>query len=118
MSQTVGQAINNLVSMLPQIMVMMIIYRLVFNELLHVVVEPVREPASLEDVVVEAVKHYNDRYGVAASVEDIGLHIYARPAREMVDRMLTKEKLDRVREIADKLVAAGKLRKSDSGYVA
>jgi hypothetical protein len=51
-------------------------------------------------------------------VEDIGLHIYARPAREMVDRILTKEKLDRVRETAEKLVAAGKLRKSDSGYVA
>jgi hypothetical protein len=115
---SLGQTLMSLVYTLPQLAIMMTIYRLVLNELLHITVEPVRPPEEkgMEEAVLEAVKHYKTVYQSPASIEDIGLHIYVRPAREMIDRTLTAERLAKVREMAEKLAAEGKLKKTEYGY--
>ena len=115
---SLGQTLMSLVYTLPQLAVMMTIYRLVLNELLHITVEPVRPPdeRGIEEAVLEAVKHYKTVYQSPASLEDIGVHVYVRPAREMIDRTLTAERLAKIREAAEKLAAEGKLRKTEYGY--
>ena len=117
MTQSIGQSIMSLVYMLPQLAIVMLVYRLMFNDLLHIVIEPVKPPEkNLEDAVLEAVKHYRSVYGAPASIEDIGVYVYAKPAREMIDRILTAEKMAKIREAAENLVAKGKLRKTDHAY--
>jgi hypothetical protein len=117
MTQSIGQSLMSLAYMLPQLATIMLVYRLIFNELLHIVVEPVKPPEqSLEDAVLEAVKHYRSVYGAPASIEDIGVYVYARPAREIIDRTLTADRMAKLREAAEKLVAEGKLRKTDHAY--
>ena len=116
MSQNIGQSIMNLVYVIPHLAMASFICRLVFNELLHITVEPVREPERLDEAVLEAVRHYRSVYGVPASLEDIGVYVYVRPARQMIDRMLTAEKMARIRETAERLVLEGKLRKADHAY--
>jgi len=106
----------NLVYAIPHLVMVLLICRLVFNELLHITVEPVREPERLDEAVLEAVKHYKSVYGAPASIEDIGLHIYLKPARRMIDRMLTAERIARIRETAERLVSEGRLRRTDHAY--
>jgi hypothetical protein len=115
---SLGQALMSLVYTLPQLAIMMTIYRLVMNELLHITVEPVKPPEEkgIEEAVLEAVRHYKTVYQSPASLEDIGVHVYVRPAREMIDRTLTAEKLAKIREAAEKLASEGKLRRTDHGY--
>jgi hypothetical protein len=119
MSQTLGESLMALVSMMPSLMIMSLVVRLISNELMHIVVEPVRAPEKQEDIskaVLEAVAHYKNTYGAPASIEDIGVYVYAKPAREMIDRTLTADRIARIREAAEKLAAAGVLKKIDHAY--
>jgi hypothetical protein len=119
MAQTLGESLMALISIMPSIMVMSLVVRLISNELMHIVVEPVKPPEKQDDVskaVLEAVAHYKNTYGAPASIEDIGVYVYAKPAREMIDRTLTADRIAKLREAAEKLAAAGVLKKVDHAY--
>jgi len=119
MSQTLGESLMALISMMPSLMIMSLVVRLISNELMHIVIEPVRAPEKQEDIskaVLEAVAHYKNTYGAPASIEDIGVYVYAKPARDMIDRTLTADRIAKIREAAEKLAAAGVLKKVDHAY--
>jgi len=88
MSQNIGQAIMNIINILPQIIQLVLVFRLVFNEILHIVMEPIKieKIEVTESDVLEAAKEYRKRYGLPPGVEDIGAYIFAKPAVDMINR--------------------------------
>jgi hypothetical protein len=106
----------SLVYAIPQLAVVMIVYKLVINDLIHIIVEPLGKPENIDNAVIEAVRHYSAVYKMPASIEDIGLYVYVRPVRDIIDRALTTERIAKIKETAEKLVAEGKLRKTEYGY--
>jgi len=119
---SIGQALNQLVQVLPQIMVIQVVLKLVMNDLLHIVVEPVRTKEQVTDEkIVELVRKYNTEYGGPASWADIVFDMAPEPVKRMVDRWWNSEEGRRieqdVKQRLETLVAQGRLRRVDGGYV-
>jgi len=119
---SIGQALNQLVQVLPQIMVMQVVLKLVMNDLLHIVVEPVKtEEQVTDEKIVELVRKYNVEYGGPASWADIVFDMAPEPVKRMVDRWWNSEEGRRieqdVKQRLETLVAQGRLRRVDGGYV-
>jgi hypothetical protein len=117
------EAIRSLIQSIPQIMVMAFITRLLYNELLHIVVEPLRvEEKVTDEQVIEKVRRYNQEYGGPASWADVVFDFSPEPLRRMVDRWWESEEgrrvAQQVREVLERLASQGRLRRVEGGYVA
>ena len=118
---TIGESLRNLIASLPQILVVVLVYRLFFNELLHITVQafkPPEEERSLKEKIVEAVKYHEEIYGRPASAEYVASYVYMEPARKMVDRWVEseKEKVIKIKEKLEEMVKEGKIAQADGGY--
>ncbi|MEM2262084.1 MAG: hypothetical protein QXK24_06505 [Ignisphaera sp.] len=114
---SLGESLRMLTNILPQIMIMSLVIKLVMNEFMHIVIEPLGVDLS-EEKIVGIVKGYNEKYGIPASYEDVILRV--SPIGEMFDKWYSKsgEKVaEEVRSILDRLTEKGRLRRVDSGYV-
>jgi len=118
---SLGQALNQLIVTLPQLLVLQLIMKLVFNDLMHIIIEPAKAEPVTEEKVLESVRRYNIEYGAPASWADVVFDFSPAPLRKMVDawwnssegrqtEMLVKYTLGR-------LVEQGKLKKVEGGYV-
>lgn len=120
---TLGESINNLLLSLPQVFTLILVYKLVFNELIHIAIEPFKPPEQkkeIEDKIIEAVKYHKNIYGKPASPEYVASYIYLEPARKMVDEWVfnKKSEVEKIKGELERLAREGKLVVSDSGYVA
>ncbi len=118
---TIGESLRNLTASLPQILTVVLVYRLFFNELLHITVQafkPPEEERSLKEKIVEAVKYHEEIYGRPASAEYVASYVYMEPARKMVDRWVEseKEKVIKIKEKLEEMVKEGKIAQADGGY--
>jgi len=118
---TLGDAINNLIASLPQIMVLAMVYRLVFNELIHITVEPFKPPEKEENLrskIVEAIKYHKSVYGQPASPEYVASYVYMEPARKMLDEWIgrKKDEVENVRRLLESMAAEGKVVAKDGKY--
>jgi hypothetical protein len=118
---SLGQALNQLVQVLPQLLMAQYILKLVINDLMHIMVEPVRAEPVTDEKVVESVRRYNAEYGGPASWADVVFDFSPEPIRKMVDRWWNSEegvKVQKdVRERLETLVTQGRLKKVEGGYV-
>lgn len=118
---SLGQALNQLVQVLPQLLMAQYILKLVTNDLMHIMIEPVRAEPVTDDKVVESVRRYNTEYGGPASWADVVFDFSPEPIRKIVDRWWNSEegvKVQRdVRERLETLVTQGRLKKVEGGYV-
>ena len=118
---SLGQALNQLVATLPQLLMLQIIMKLVFNELMHITVEPAKAELVTEEKVLESVRRYNVEYGAPASWADVVFDFAPAPLRKMFDVWWNSSEGRQtealVKYTLDRLVEQGKLRKVEGGYV-
>jgi hypothetical protein len=118
---SLGQVLNQLVQVLPQLLMVQYILKLVINDLMHIMIEPVRAEPVTDDKVVESVRRYNIEYGGPASWADVVFDFSPEPIRRMVDRWWNSEEGVRVqrnvKERLEALVTQGRLKKVEGGYV-
>lgn len=118
---SLGQALNQLIQVLPQILVMQVILKMVFNDLMHIAIEPVKAKPVVDEDVVESVRRYNTEYNSPASWADVVFDFAPEPIKRMVDRWWNSEdglktQTD-VNMTLERLTAQGRLRKEGGGYV-
>lgn len=118
---TLGEALNSLVMSLPQVMMLAMVYRLIFNELIHITVEPFKPPEEekkMDEKILEAVRYHENVYGRPASHEYVASYVYMEPARKMVDEWVAKEKdkMEKVRRELEEMTREGRIIRSDGGY--
>ncbi|MEM4167711.1 MAG: hypothetical protein QXW98_04650 [Candidatus Caldarchaeum sp.] len=117
---SLGTALNQLIQVLPQLLLMQTIIKLVFNDLLHITVEPAKAKQVTDEDVIESVRRYNTEYGAPASWADVVFDFSPEPLRRMVDRWWNSEEgvktQTEVTSTLERLTAQGKLRKEGGGY--
>jgi len=118
---SLGQALNQLVSVLPQILILQLIMKLIFNDLMHIIVTPAKAEEVTEEKVLESVRRYNIEYGSPASWADVVFDFSPAPLRRMVDAWWNspegQQTEAKVRAELERLVALGRLKKVEGGYV-
>jgi len=134
---SLGQALNQLVATLPQLLMLQIVMKLVFNDLMHIIMEPsqlyqlFRDPSQLsqffraepvtEEKVLESVRKYNVEYSAPASWADVVFDFSPALLRRAVDFWWNSAEGKRTEELVkqtlDRLVEQGKLRKVEGCYV-
>jgi hypothetical protein len=118
---SLGQALNQLVQILPQLLITQYILKLVMNDLMHILVEPVLAEPVTDDRIVENVRRYNTEYGGPASWADIVFDFSPEPLRRMVDKWWNSEEGKRieqeVKQRLDRLTEQGRLKKVEGGYI-
>lgn len=95
METSIGQTLNNLVSTLPQIVVLAFMYKLIFNELFHIIIREV-EPEKVKNIE-EEIKTAREK-----EAEILSAYISLEPIRRMIDRWAQtegKEIVEQVRKI-------------------